>query len=179
MKSISFDAISIESIRAGKKTMTRRTVKLAYLEDGFILDAKIAVISRWAVGDEAWVKTGWIDADGKKHPAMFIKRVDSPFSIRITAHRVERVQEISSEDTTHEGVYLHYGDGYDAKIGAAILWANFGKEDKQRALNVIHEAAIEAFKRRWNGIYGKRPPYRWEDNPLVEVLTFEVIEAQK
>jgi hypothetical protein len=152
VKFISFDAISIEAIRAGKKTMTRRPVKgyeFYYVMQGdnasnFVNVRMKRPITRWRVGDEAYVKTGWTDATGKKHPAMFMKRVDSPFSIRITAHRVERLQDISAGDVVAEGVEITHNYQYD------FWW-------------------------RWDSIYKHVLGKRWEDNPLVEVLTFEVV----
>jgi hypothetical protein len=160
MKTISFDAISIEAIRAGKKTMTRRPVKemgwdweieLDHEGEPIQVQSQYPVV-RWAVGDIAYVKTGWTDFDGKKHPAMFCPRSRSPFSIRITAHRVERLQEITPQDVEREGIQCEVLTYYVYQL---------------------------YFRNRWDGIYGKRPPYRWEDNPLVEVLTFEVIEASR
>ncbi len=135
MKTIAFDALSIAAIRAGTKNMTRRPYIVRHLRDNI----------HWKVGDEAWVRTGWVDDAGKRHPAMFMKRADSPFSIRITAHRVERLQEITAEDVEREGVEIHNDYQYD------FWW-------------------------RWDSIYKHMPGKRWEDNPLVEVLTFTVIE---
>lgn len=140
MKAISFDAISIAAIRQGHKTMTRRP---------------LGRYRRWFVGDEAWVKVEWIDEQGKERPAIFCPRRCSPFSIRITAHRMEYLRAITAEDVEREGL------------------------DVARCLPHPEMVALRLFEERWDSIYGKMPGKRWRANPLLEVLTFQVITEDK
>lgn len=151
MKAISFNAISIAAILAGRKTMTRRP---------------LGKCERWHVGDEAWVRTGWTDEQGKQHPAMFMKRENSPFSIRITAHWVECVQEISAEDVECEGIDVVR---CLPKFASPTIGTNY----------IILWVARRLFELRWDAIYAKVPGKRWRDNPAIEALTFEVIKEEE
>lgn len=173
MKAISFDTISIEAIRAGKKTMTRRPIKECdapplppNIVARITFDGRFYNMPRWQVDDEAWVKTGWTDAEGKVHPAMYMKRVDSPFRIRITAQRIERLQDITAVDVEREGIDL---------VGNLPMVPSFVSATKS-----IEYIAKYLFHDRWARIYEVMRPrsYRfWDFNPWVEVLTFEVIEV--
>ena len=157
MKAISFDAISIEAILAGKKTMTRRPMHITP-ETEFSYGSR----NRWKVGDTAYVKTGWVAEAGKKHPAMFMPKVNSPFSIRITGHSIQHLRVICAQDVEREGIDV---------VNHLPLCPDILTIDQ-----LIGMVASRLFQERWNGIYGKRPPYRWKDNPLVECLTFIVID---
>lgn len=150
MKVISFDSVSLAAILAGSKTMTRRP--LGHKE-------------RWHVGDEAWVKTTWIDEHGKKQPAMFCPRRCSPFSIGITEHRIERLRAITAEDVEREGI--------DVVSHLPLC------PDILTIEQLIEMTAWRLFEERWDSIYGKTPSKRWVDNPLVEVLTFEMMLEDK
>ena len=122
--------------------------------------------ARWRVGDEAWVKTGWVDEQGKYHPARYMLKAHSPFSIKIIAHRVEYLRAISPEDVEREGI--------DVVNNLPLC------PDILTIQQLMEITAWSLFKDRWDSIYGKMPrSVRWQDNPLVEVLTFEVVKADR
>lgn len=143
MKTISFDAISIAAIRTGEKTMTRRPVKKWGMADGM-------AVQSWEVGDVAYARTG-----------RFMRRIDSPFSIRITACRIESLQKITAKDVELEGIDV---------VNHLPLCPDILTIDQ-----LIGMTASHLFEDRWDGIYKKTWYYKWDVNPLVEVLTFEVI----
>jgi len=70
--------------------------------------------------------------------------------IRITKIRRERLQEISYRDCRDEGIHVPL---------RAFMW---GVDDKKK------------FAKLWDSLYKK--PYRWEDNPEVWVLEFELVD---
>lgn len=91
-------------------------------------------------------------------------RVDygyQPLRIRITAIRQERLQDISEEDAIAEGVEVpmqFQGDG----VG------NYGTPPD------VGQLAYEAYRVLWYSI-NTRKGTRWQDNPSVWVLSFEVV----
>ena len=151
MKTISFDAISIQAILTGKKTMTRRPIK----------DMPKA---RWEVGDVAWVRTGWTDDNGKKHPAIFMPKSKSPFSIMIIAHGIHLLWEITPHDIEKEGIDI---------VSHLPMLISPDKVDK-----IIDFVAKQLFSERWDSIYGGTIGKQWENNPIVEVLTFKIIDTR-
>jgi len=124
------------------------------------------------VGDRLWVKeTYWQDqsegvwgykADdiewpptncgGKAVPAIFMPRWASRITLEITGIRVERLQEITSEDCKLEGIPPH-------QMG-----------------NVIQEGypVQKAFADLWDSINAKHG-YSWEKNPWVWCIGFKLI----
>jgi len=151
MKTISFDAVSIEAILAGKKTQTRRPLtKHIFVAGRFNVFDEL--VPRWKVGDEAWAKT-----------KRYERRVDSPFNIRITGHKVERVQDISYRDVEAEGVDV---------VGNMPLVMN----PAGNVIALLDMVSKRLFRERWYGIYNINSPYRWENNPLCEILVFEVFD---
>ena len=76
--------------------------------------------------------------------------------IRITNIRQERLQDISEDDVLAEGVGLQ-------------AWAfSWPRTD--------HWPRTAGYAQLWNSIYTK-PGTRWQDNPLVWVLEFELVEG--
>lgn len=172
---ILFNGEMVRAILAGRKTQTRRVVKpqphnpglQAWLEevsDGFIR-------SPYGVpGDRLWVRETWncIETgiktqrqdwvryratDGEElywKPSIFMPRWASRITLTITGVRVERVQDISSDDCRAEGLTP------DSEI--SLLWRE-NIRDKYRDL--------------WNSINAKRG-YGWDTNPWVWVISFEV-----
>ena len=186
-----------QEIFDGKKTQTRRVVKQGdeieygipyYDGTGHFNDAPIFAVKRngrlkWQFGkvytvvpgrgrpaiyvtsnqhdqlipiesDALWAqaKTDLFIADGKAHPNAWMQNeVGQPLRIRITAIRQERLQDISEADARAEGY----------KPGLTVID------------NLVPNMPITWYQQLWRSI-NKTKGTRWEDNPLVFALTFEV-----
>lgn len=157
-----------KKILAGQKTQTRRLVKKG---DGWVFDAAPlgpyeadidphqigmghpvdAVFSeyrareKWRVGRDYAIQPG----RGKKSVGRF----------RITGIRRERLQDISSQDAIAEG--------------ATLIFAGLDAENRI-LLDGPLSPTVEEYRGVWNTI-NKCPGTRWEDNPEVWVLEFELV----
>lgn len=90
-------------------------------------------------------------------PSIFMPRWASRITLRVTAVRVERLQDISEDDAKAEGVVA--GEPMPALVN--------GKRGEVRAFTHRDQYAL-----LWNAINGKRAP--WASNPWVWVVMFEV-----
>lgn len=90
--------------------------------------------------------------------SMFMPHWASRLTLKVTNIRIERVQEISEEDSIAEGV--------------KAPWMGFGSWDYRGPNN--HR---EAFQRLWESINGKKHP--WSDNPWVWVIEFQPLTADR
>jgi hypothetical protein len=147
--------------------------RIAYRADG-----RCVGIGSDGVGRSLFVQHGWIQgvADtslcgtfvglgrygGKWRPSIYMPRWASRLTLRLTAVRVERLQDISEDDAIAEGVEVSAGN-----IKAAELFA----ETRPDLLRIA--PAQQAFCELWDSINSKRG-YAWDTNPWVWVLTFEV-----
>lgn len=96
-----------------------------------------------------WVRDG--GSPLKWRPSMFMPRWASRINLTITAIRVERVQDISGEDTIKEG----WNRDMD-------LFPNMNTSDK----------ALAWFRQLWDSLKLKSG-YGWNTNPWVWVISFE------
>lgn len=85
-----------------------------------------------------------LNASPKKVPSIFMPRWASRITLEVTEVRVERVQSISEEDCSAEGL--------SDQLLRSALRANY------------HDL--------WDSINGKRPGCGWADNPWVWAITF-------
>ncbi len=204
-KPIIFTGESVRAILEGRKTQTRRVVKLttngladlpngraSHLQDGVGLtwipfggspilpmpSGRYEDFCPWYPGQRLWVKetyrileTGMNNgkpdykaddpsACGEgfipfKSP-LFMKRAHSRLMLEVTAVRVERLQGISEEDASAEGI----GGIRDMQFAVALGNINAGA----CRLNFIDH---------WDKINGKK--YSWKDNPWVWVIEFKRI----
>lgn len=153
---ILFSAQMVRAILEGRKSMTRRVVKLNL--SGRIQSAGLQFHpeDRLAVngcpygvpGDHLWVKethsvvySGF--ADGKVNdirykaddpdypygwtPSIFMPRWASRITLEITDVRVERLQEITEEDAINEGLHVQMGEGLGR--GPGFKWNGPGYHD--------------------------------------------------
>lgn len=104
---------------------------------------------RWEC--DTWPAEGNIpDWSGPMRPSIFMPRWASRITLEIVCTRVERLQNISSEDAKHEGFEPCY-------YGGAV-------------------SAVEPFAVAWDRSYKKRG-YSWSANPWVWVVSFRMIDA--
>lgn len=137
------------------------------------------VYPRWAKGDRLWVRETWrVSEDGTLHgtatddrdvhyradedepPAqgcwrspLFMPRWASRITLDVVEVRVERLQSISEEDATAEGV------------GAQAYFMADGTID-----NAMSISARTNFEHLWDTINGKRAS--WASNPWVFAISF-------
>jgi hypothetical protein len=173
---ILFSAPMVRAILAGKKSQTRRLMRLGgeYDGGGQYLTRDDEWVDIWRMcpygvpGDLLWVKETFLPWDasggvekyiyratedlpaysGSWKPSLFMPRKASRITLKITGVRAERLQEISSGDILAEGVDLSQPP---------------------------HDTDRLAFARLWNSINAERG-YGWDKNPWVWVINFKRIE---
>jgi hypothetical protein len=101
---------------------------------------------------------GWVSMPTWK-PSIYMPRVLSRISLRVTGVRVERLQEISEEDAGAEGVDTSVVDPSPRGF------------DGIRPKHYVH--ARDCFADLWDAINGKRAP--WSSNPWAWAVSFEVV----
>src|SRR6185312_8821347 len=168
--------------KSGERVPVPETVGIWHRTCGVCLSA------RWQKGDLLWVREQfsglskykgrqprawppidpiWYWADGnppngdwtKPKPSIHMPRWASRITLRVTAVRVERLQEISEEDAQAEGIYWsEESEGWTSgRNGHEFCdfhgaWATF------------------SFRKLWNSLHG---PDAWDANPWVSVTSFE------
>lgn len=137
---------------------------------------RLWVRETWAIADcgsrvstkaEAWPKGFPIDrleypvSDTKyfwnKRSSRFMPRWASRILLEVTDVRVQRVQEISSDDARWEGVEDCHENGHDDCFYGTHGWRC-------------------SFERLWNSINAKRG-FGWAENPWVWAVSFKVIQT--
>lgn len=167
---INFNAAMVQALLAGRKTQTRRvltpqpaTIPAGQYADSYCSEQKTLANPRgmsrdWCLwtadnrqgrdfagvpyvpGDRLWVQTDHL----------------SRLTLIVTDVRVQRVQDISTDDIYAEGT-----------PGA---WDHTGK-------HTCLVACRTAFHDLWDAIHAKRPERQWNANPWVCALTFDVVKA--
>lgn len=105
-------------------------------------------------------------------PSIFMPRWASRLTLRITGVRVERLQEISEEDASAEGVESF--EITEAEVAAAT--SDSIDDQFARALGPGRLSQKGAYEMLWNEINGKGT---WDLNPWVWVIEFERIQQQE
>lgn len=184
MKQILFNTEMVRAILDGRKTCTRRLVRFlpgenpqwtGYIKDGLMLyNGKNEPCIRKApyqTGDILYVRetfiqaaahTFWYKADGKSwmskdllwKPSIHMPKEAARIWLKVTDVRVERLQEITTNQIEQEGVeteYPHVLNGEEKKYAFQNLWnSTIKKSDLDR--------------------------YGWDANPYVWVIEFERCE---
>ncbi len=118
---------------------------------------------KWQIVDRDTHKKYAQENYHKWHTGRFMPCFASRIRRRIKDIRVQRIQDISEEDTEAEGCIAHRrhivsGVGIDPSIGA-----------------FVHCSARRTFKELWNSIH-KRDGMGWDYNPWVFALTLEDVK---
>lgn len=138
-------------------------------------DPQHSIAVPYAAGDRLWVRETWNEypegvdfaADlaevslkqaGPWRSPIHLPRAYSRLTLTVTQVRVERLQMITADDATEEGV--HDTDFYDRAEHKVSGGAPYAPERL-------------AFADLWNSIHG---PDAWDANPWVVALTFGVVE---
>lgn len=170
-----------QSALEGRKTMTRRVVKLIGIDEDFLMDEEIPIEKRtseiidayahYQVGEvvaiaqsyrDTWNGGDWIHECYKKQAGwknkMFVKAELMPHHIRITNIRVERLQDISDEDCLREGIRRE-------KFGDSMHYyfeRNKGFYSAKDAFSIL----IDKVSKKST----------WDINPYVFVYEFELVD---
>jgi hypothetical protein len=168
---ILFSTPMVQAILDGRKTMTRRVMKVqpeAFC--GGVMRPLLTTCPYGWIGDRLWVRETWqqgqrngsdlvlfykashekeVDEDIKWKPSIFMPRWASRITLEITGVRVERLQEIKEKDAKAEGSPTLKGCQHTLKGYRYLL----------------------SFERLWDSINGKK--YPWSSNPWVWVIKFK------
>lgn len=93
---------------------------------------------------------------------MFVRAVLMPYAIKITEVKVERLQDITSEDCLKEGIFKHISH-------AKVYYMHEGIG------NYFFETPRRAFASLIDRVFGKGT---WDSNPWVFAYSFKVINNQ-
>ena len=93
---------------------------------------------------------------------MFVRAVLMPYAIKITEVKVERLQDITSEDCLKEGIFKHISH-------AKVYYMHEGIG------NYFFETPRHAFASLIDRVFGKGT---WDSNPWVFAYSFKVINNQ-
>lgn len=198
MKSLIFSSAMVQAILAGTKTQTRRIVKHQFPQqpDGdsrsietamyhsdrklFKHNAIIYVRETFAkVGDRIFYKADNNDIENaglkgmynfKWTPSIYMPQELSRIALRITAIKVERLQNISENDAIAEGINK-LNMSFMQSMTIPILYQNYS--NTREIFNDGLVNPVESYKTLWEKINGQGS---WDLNPLVYAITFEVLE---
>ena len=188
-----------QAVLAGEKTMTRRIEKPTEMVDGYTMEdvvtifheyssllnahsfslcdneKKIGVLNpRYQVGEVVAIAQSYNDIGKPQYDKfgkgvvgnsnkMFVRANLMPHHIRITDIEIERLQDISDDDIIREGVWQFYDNKKLFYVSKAIGYAP----------DVAFLTAREAFAYLIDMVSGKAT---WDNNPLVVVYSFELVD---
>lgn len=104
---------------------------------------------------------------GKHRQGMHMPRWASRLTLTVSEVRVQRLQEISEEDAIAEGLIPYH---MEAPPGLSITcWHWLPNVDDEET----YTPAAAAYRALWNSLH-TTPGERWEDNPFVVAVSFDV-----
>ena len=199
-KPILFSTEMVQAILAGRKTQTRRVIKIksAPFSENFTeaewknhlnsAGAKL-LYGGFEKGDILWVReTYGTTAIGNMYkasvcspdmdkplsgwkPSIFMPKEAARIFLKVTNVRVEKLQDISEEDAIAEGIAVSSKVGSDGHY----YYKDYNDTTDWPEVGWMH--ASTSFQTLWQSINAKK--YPWESNPWVWVYDFERIEKPK
>ena len=168
-----------QAVLEGRKTQTRRTFLKSGEEtllDGITPEYLISVRSRYKVGETIAIaqpyaditpQVDWVKCMIRKETLgwnnkMFVRSEDMPHHIRITKIRIERLQDIKSEDCLKEGLWM----AGEVGLEGTTYWYH-------GLANSSFHTPQEAYASLIDSIFCKGT---WASNPYVFVYDFELID---
>lgn len=189
---IIFSAPMVRALLDGRKTQTRRILKL---RNGIIRDRSDAAdCVRFFCGDRLWVREtwsaimtgGWTIADARRRmfeekivyradgngfedgdgwwPSIHMPREFSRLTLTVFDVQVQRLQDISEADAIAEGCLMDPEPNEDGSHFPAEI-------PHERGGDIGWDCARDWFADLWDSLYG---PDAWDANPWVVALTFTV-----
>lgn len=201
---ILFSGPMVRAILAGRKTQTRRVVKLNDAgrvarggRQWHIDDDHAALACPYGQpGDRLWVRETWArayvhqalsehyvyaagdnstDYGGPWKPSIHMPRAASRITLEVTDVRVERLQDISEADAIAEGMDPSPGLVGDDDLAVRDVIA---AHDAARGTFLGMAVPVARFVLLWDSINGKQPGVtNWNANPWVWVVSFRRLEA--
>lgn len=184
---ILFSGEMVRAILDGRKTQTRRVVKLPVSEIGKMVKYRgdWVLPCEWSPygksGDRLWVRETWWQWGGTEkrisyradtlpsfapnggfRPSIFMPRWASRITLEVVDVRVERLQDISEEDAMAEGLTSWISDKVPDVVHYGISIPDVWETDPRLT-----------FKRLWDSINARRG-YSWITNPWVWAVEFKV-----
>jgi hypothetical protein len=185
---IMFGGPSVRALLSGRKTQTRLLAnkhRKARLQRAEAPDAIRLTPSVWRdtnIGDRFWVREslGWDKSTGRlfyradgatvlgapppgqaigasQLSSLYMPRWASRLVLTVSGVRIEHLQAISEDEAIAEGI-IRLDDG------------RFAADDSE---GDCYPSAALGYARRWSDFHG-RPGTRWEDDPEVVVVDFQV-----
>ena len=167
-----------QAVLEGRKTQTRRTF-LKPGEENLLHDITseylISVKSRYKVGETVAIaqpyaditpQVDWVKCMIRKEKLgwnnkMFVRAEDMPHHIRITKIRIERLQDIKSEDCLKEGLWR----AGDVGLEGTTYWYHGLANSSFRTPQEAYASLIDRISCKGT----------WASNPYVFVYDFELI----
>lgn len=180
---ILFNTEMVKAILEGRKTVTRRVIKPPRGADDIFGHLK-EVRQPCVIGDILYVRETftqvaehifWYRATPPKRcenilwkPSIHMPKEAARLFLKVTDVRVERVQDITSDDAISEGVSMDRA--YELNNWTPTFYDPDSGGDPDY---------IEAFKELWDSTVDKtvKDRYGWEANPWVWVIEFEKIQT--
>jgi hypothetical protein len=183
---ILFSGPMVRAILDGRKAQTRRVVNPQSLV-GHYGGGVVTKCPYGGAGDRLWVRETFQEVDdsdedkvrkgpiyradaddlGPWTPSIYMPRKYSRITLEVTGVRVQRVQDISEEDASAEGIRKVTKDGdvkkycvYDRGDMSSTPWAEMPR------------TARDAYRILWNSINEKRG-FGWSTNPWCWVVEFK------
>lgn len=179
---IIFSGAMVRALRAGRKTQTRRLASsplsrvepgdVLYVRESFRLDIAYDKLRPKAVSPEAAI---WYDAGGalgggvhgKLRPAIHMPRWASRLTLLVRSVSIEALRSISQGDVISEGAPLDPNHRDETQDGSNPFMCISEHPH-------ITQSPHAWYHRLWDTLHDADGE-RWEDNPQVVALTFEVI----
>jgi len=189
LRPILFSTEMVKAILEGRKTQTRRLLKLKgckivvpnkYFDMEKILKWNKDYFPYGKIGDILWVRETWqkslnpnefvykadtdnpiyLDSNFKWKPSIFMPYAACRIFLKVTNIRVEKLQDISETDAINEGI----------EIVEQINKVSFYKRYFGRNKNFTTAMPKYSYQTLWEKINGKES---WDLNPYVWVIEFE------
>ena len=116
----------------------------------------------WYKASEDWERWDLHEPRGKVRQSIFMCRWMSRIQLEILEIRVERLQDITTEDAKAEGL-VHWLSLFSGIVYYGIKQADIWEQDPRKT-----------FERLWDDINGK--DYPWSSNPFVWKISFKRIK---
>lgn len=114
----------------------------------------------------------WAGSPITWRPSIFMPRWASRINLEITGVWVERLQDISADDATAEGLSCLSKDGGRLfKYGIPDRDGEPGEDDQGWHWHRWRQSPIDAYQALWDSINAKRAP--WSSNPWAWVMEFK------
>lgn len=106
----------------------------------------------------------------KTRPSIFMPRWASRITLEVIGIRIERLQDITEEDSKMEGVELNRFDSMP--VEGSMTWRDYSRPEGEWGYGCGH--AKGSYSSLWESING---PGSWDANPWVWVVEFKRIQA--